>query len=93
MGYRYATHSSIRPFNFNSKINAEQIPRGGRGQWKFNVSLLGDENFVSNIKQIIRKTNDKYHYNMMDKCIVWELIKLNIRNYTIPYSINKKGKK
>ena len=38
---------------------------------------------------IISSSGEKYCH-MQDKRLVWELIKFDIRNYTIPYSIQKK---
>jgi exonuclease III len=65
--------------------------RTGRGFWKFNTSLLHDEEYVKNIKNIIRSTGETYS-NINDKGLIWEMIKLNVRNYTIPYSAIKKKK-
>ena len=63
----------------------------GKGFWKFNSSLLHDRNYVDNYKPIITESAEKYK-NMSDKGLVWELIKLEIRNFTIPYCIDKKRK-
>lgn len=53
-----------------------------------NASLINDEIYVKEIKQIINDTGNNYAH-LIDKRITWELIKLNIRNFTIPYSIKK----
>ena len=58
---------------------------------KFHSSLLHDTNYVEKIKPIITESAEKYK-NMSDKGLVWELIKLEIRNFTIPYCIDKKLK-
>ena len=61
----------------------------GRGFWKFNCNLLHDIEYVSNIKSLIQTVNDQHNY-LQDKCLKWEIIKSEIRSYTIPYSVNKK---
>ena len=62
----------------------------GPSYWKFNTRLLLDKDYVKFITQIIRNSA-QYHDNQ-DKNIKWELIKMEIRNATISYSINKKKK-
>ena len=52
---------------------------------------MHDTNYVEKIKPIITESAEKYK-NMSDKGLVWELIKLEIRNFTIPYCIDKKRK-
>ena len=61
----------------------------GRGLWKFNSTLLRDTEYVANIKRIIKETGHIYDY-MQDKGLIWELIKLHVRSYTIQYTSRKK---
>ncbi len=63
----------------------------GRGFWKFNTSLLHDHEYVKNIKNII-KSSTNTHDHIEDKSLIWEIIKFEIRNYTIIYSSQKKKK-
>ena len=67
----------------NHKNNA------GRGFWKFNNSLLTDIQYVQNVKSIIKESISK-HDNLEDKRISWEITKFDIRNFTIPFCVNKK---
>ena len=61
----------------------------GKGFWKFNSSLLEDKCYVDNIKAIIKEAIQTYSH-IEDKRISWELIKMKIRDYTVPYCIQKK---
>ena len=63
--------------------------RRGRGFWKFNSSLLQDPEYVAKIKEIIKDSIEKYK-TVQDKCVLWELIKLETRTFTIPYCAKKK---
>ena len=61
----------------------------GKGYWKFNCSLLHDSKCVNDIKHIIEKYRDEYE-SLNDKGLVWDLIKMKIREQTIKYSSFKK---
>ncbi len=63
----------------------------GKGFWKFNSSLLYDSEYVHSIKSIIAECSIKYKY-IEDKRVTWELVKMDIRNFTVPFCINKKKK-
>jgi len=80
----HSDHSLIK-----ISLNSKDEHKTGRGFWKFNSSLLYDDTYVQNIKMIISSSGEKYCH-MQDKRLVWELIKFDIRNFTIPYSIQKK---
>ncbi len=62
----------------------------GKGFWKFNTSLLHDHEYVTNIKNVIKSTVNT-HDHIEDKSLIWEIIKFDIRNYTIIYSSQKKN--
>ncbi len=62
----------------------------GKGFWKFNSSLLHESEYVNSIKQLLAESTQKFKH-IEDKRITWELIKLEIRNLTVPYCINKKS--
>jgi hypothetical protein len=64
------------------------LPRG-RGMWKFNVNLLHDHTFIKNIKEIVKNCTTELS-DTSDKGLSWELVKLKIRNFCVPYCINKK---
>ena len=60
----------------------------GPGLWKFNNSLLEDENYGNFIKDNYPKVKEKY-IDINDKRLIWELIRIEIRSLTIPFSKNK----
>ena len=79
-------HSDHSLLYFN--INSHKTPRRGKGFWKFNSNLLHDTTYVSQLKQLINEKN--IEYNIEDLGLKWDLIKLDIRNFTIPYCSRKK---
>ena len=64
----------------------------GRGFWKFNCMLLHDKEYVDHIKNLIRSLDIEYNY-LEDKNLKWEIIKSEIRSYTVPYCVRKKKEK
>ena len=60
----------------------------GLGLWKFNNSLLEDEIYVKLITDSYAVIQNKYS-GIEDKRLKWELIKMEIRGITIPFSKNK----
>jgi len=67
----------------------------GPGFWKFNNSLLDNEEFVTYLKFFLIYAKEK-HRDIEDKRIHWEMIKLEIRDFCIRFSKRiskeKKGK-
>jgi exonuclease III len=61
----------------------------GRGYWKFNSNLLHDKEYVHNIKKTYNRGSSRYS-EYEDQGLIWELVKLKIRSYSIPYCIKKK---
>ncbi len=70
----------------------KQFYNRGKSFWKLNASLLYDPEYVTEIKNIIQASaQELQHYQ--DKGLIWEIIKLRIRSFFIPYCIkNKKAK-
>ena len=60
----------------------------GPGLWKFNNSLLDDEEYVKLIRGNYTSISEKYS-GLNDKRLKWELIKLELRGLTIPYAKNR----
>ena len=60
----------------------------GPGLWKFNNSLLEDDEFIELVNENYPAIINKYQ-EIRDKRLLWELIKMEIRSLTIPYSKNK----
>jgi exonuclease III len=61
----------------------------GKGFWKFNISLLRDPVYVGKVKGIIQKCEHDYA-TLEDKGLVWEVTKMEIRSFTLPYCVKKK---
>ena len=70
-------------------INGGQEIKRGKGFWKWNSGLVHDLEYVNGVKQIIRQKLLELS-TLEDLSAKWELIKLSIRNYTIPYCSRKK---
>ena len=70
-------------------INSGSETKRGKGFWKWNSELVNDIEYVNNIKQLIQQKLLE-HRELKDLSTKWELIKLAIRNYTIPYCSRKK---
>ena len=56
----------------------------GPGYWKFNVSHLNDKEFVDEINKIIDIV--EFRYDNLNPINKWEMIKYDIREYTMSYS-------
>jgi exonuclease III len=65
------------------------IPNRGKGIWKFNNSLLHDTNYVKEIKNIIHNCESEYS-ELEDKGLAWEMTKMKIRSFSVPYCVKKK---
>ena len=75
-------HSTIQ-----LKVNLIKYNRGP-GFWKFNCSLLSDEDFKEGIQSTISRT--VVENPNTDPGLLWDTIKLNIRGFCIRYSARKK---
>ena len=60
----------------------------GKGFWKFPVNLLHDQEYVNEIKALLSSKIEEYDMN--DLGFKWDLIKMDIRNFTVPYCTHKK---
>lgn len=87
-------HTDIKPsiFSDHSLIQISIITsvasRHGKGFFKFNTSLLKDDQYVSKVKECIGefvKEND----TVQDKCLFWDLLKCKIRGMTISHASHK----
>ena len=75
-------HKAIRV-----QLHLEKDSRGP-GLWKFNNSLLEDEIYVNLITDSYAAIQNKYS-GIIDKRLKWELVKMELRGVTIPFSKNK----
>ena len=62
----------------------------GPGSWKFNNTLLDDENYNDLIRFIYPQIREKYK-DVESKQLLWELIKMEIRAKTIKFSKTKRS--
>jgi hypothetical protein len=57
----------------------------GKGNWKFNSSLLKDKEYVTKIKNKIIEYDDRYK-NVKDHCLIWDTAKAEIRGISISHA-------
>ena len=80
----YSDHSAV----LLSISFSEHEPRRGPGFWKFNNSLLSDTKYVELLNFLIPEFAKK-HQGTVDKGLFWEMIKMEIRAFTIRFSKRK----
>ena len=65
----------------------------GPGCWKMNTSLLSEVNYANQIRTVIKEVNDEYvNDESVNPTLLWEMIKLKIREQSIKYAAEKKQK-
>ena len=70
-------------------IKSEELKqKKGPGFWKFNQSFLHDENYVALLRVELENFKQKY-IDVEDLNLRWDLIKMEIRGFTVKYSKNK----
>ena len=60
----------------------------GPGFWKLNKSVLHEQDYVNSIKDIIKDTALKLRGCHCSQ-LVWEMIKINIKEFSVSYSIRR----
>ena len=60
----------------------------GPGFWKFNTALIRDETYVTALKMNLPSFKEKYK-EIQDLGLKWDLIKMEIRGFTLQYSKRK----
>ena len=83
---KHAAHCDHSLVTMELQINME-YPRGP-GFWKFNSSLLEDDVYTEKLMFKIPHFINKYQ-DLEDNGLLWELIKMEIRAFTISYSKQK----
>ena len=75
-------------------ISSSNEIKKGSGLWKFNNSLIYDQNYISQTKDLILeiKTNSNSYSNFDDQ-VKWEFLKYEIRKFTIKYCKEKAKQK
>ena len=77
--------SDHSPVFFTSSDSA--LDTYGKGLWKFNSSLIKNEEYVSAMKKHIMVTIKNFEKeNINDDQILWEFLKYEIRNFTIMFT-------
>ena len=83
-------YSSVEPYHKAIYISlswSNPTPRGP-GLWKFNNSLLNDEEYVNKIRETYAYTC-VYYSDSVSKRLFWEMLKMEIRAATISFSKSK----
>ena len=84
---------------YNANAVSEQLKisnyneiKPGQGLWKFNNSLINDEDFTEKLKKFIENMNeDSDSENSFHDQVKWEYINFEIQKFTTSYSkIRKK---
>lgn len=74
------------------KIALHCNPRG-RGFWKLNTSLLKEEEYLNLIKATISQTKREYQSdNAVNPALLWDMIKMKVREKWIAYTTAKTTK-
>ena len=81
-------HCAVKLFIQSDSLNK----KAGPGFWKFNSSLLGDEEYINEFKANIKNYRNKY-LHLDDKALRWDLMKMEVRGFTIAYAKRKAKKK
>lgn len=82
---------SIRSDHSIITMHVKHISEQARGNshWKFNSSLINDQAYITNLQQMIASWKQEYS-SIEDKRVLWDLIKYEIRKYTMAYCAQKK---
>ena len=72
-------------------FNCNELQRGP-GYWKLNNSVLKEQNYIKGINKTIENTLKDFH-DMKSNQLIWEILKLNMKEFTVQYCIEKKKSK
>ena len=61
----------------------------GKGHWKLNSSVLGDDKYINEMKGNLTEWLEEYR-DIQDKRVVWELVKYHIRKATMSFCSQRK---
>ena len=73
------------------KLDSVCEDQRGRGFWKFPENLLHDTEYVLKTKKLIKEKIDELQIN--DLGLKWDMIKMEVRNFAVPYCSHKKKEK
>ena len=85
------TRSSIAPDHkaIFLCLQIDQTFEQGPGNWKFENTLLKNNEYVNLIKKSFLSIQEKYH-DVENKQLYWDLLKMEMRSKTISYSKKKR---
>lgn len=66
-------------------FQGDLFQKRGPNFWKFNSSLLGDEDYTTGINKLLKEVEVKYK-DMDDKGLKWDIIKSEIREVSMRHS-------
>ena len=73
-------------------LNFLNEPKLGQGHWKLNVSLLSDDIYKTKLKENLNVWKEQYK-DFQNLNLKWEIIKFEIRRFSISYSKSRMRKK
>ena len=71
------------------KLNPLPVESRGAGYWKFNASLTNDAEYINQLNRLLDLWTAEYDY-ILDRRVVWDLLKYEIRRFTCEYCAKKK---
>lgn len=82
---------SVRSDHSSITMHVKHLPKETRGtsHWKFNSSLIYDEGYVRELTEQIEVWKNEYS-TVEDKRVMWDLMKYEIRKFTMKYCSKKK---
>ena len=84
----YKTDHSMITLDLSLHANSR-----GPGLWKLNTSFLTETAYVNLIKATIKEVQDEYENDdMVNPALLWDMIKLKIREKSLQYAANKTKK-
>ena len=85
--------TAVRTDHSATTISFNSLDEQGRGPsyWKFNSSLVNDDYYISMLNQKIPEWQKEFN-EVLDKRVLWDLIKYHVRQFTIEYAKEKAKK-
>ena len=65
-------------------FNSIESQKHGPSYWKFNASLIEDENYVTLMNQKIPEWIEEFE-DINDKRVLWDLVKYRVRQFSMKY--------
>ena len=69
-------------------INVSKFPRGP-GYWKMNCSILEDQCYIADIKNLVRQLKKTHRKKGFSNMLLWEICKNRIKEFTIKFCKKK----